>query len=59
MAAQSALAQDVPLIEVDLPQPGEQVTTDDIAVQVNVSNFTVDCAQAGRPTRTAPATSSS
>ena len=42
-------AQGAPAIEVVSPQPGETVTSDDIAVQVNVSDFTIDCAKAGRP----------
>jgi hypothetical protein len=42
-------AQGTPIIEVVSPQPGETVTTDDINVQVTVSDFTVDCAKAGRP----------
>jgi hypothetical protein len=46
---QGARAQDAPAIEVVSPKVGEKVTTDDIDVQVTVSNFTVDCQQAGRP----------
>ncbi len=44
-----ARAQGAPAIEILNPAPGATVTTDDIAVQVRISNFTVDCAQAGRP----------
>ncbi|MGH2614164.1 MAG: hypothetical protein ACRDJC_02905 [Thermomicrobiales bacterium] len=44
-----ARAQDTPAIEVVSPQPGETMTSDDIDVQVEVSDFTVDCAKAGRP----------
>jgi hypothetical protein len=44
-----ARAQGSSTIEVVSPQPGETVTTDDIEVQVEVSDFTVDCAKAGRP----------
>jgi hypothetical protein len=44
-----ARAQEAPAIDVVSPQAGETVTSDDIDVQVAVSNFTVDCAQAGRP----------
>jgi hypothetical protein len=44
-----AHAQGAPAIEVVSPQPGETVTSDDIAVQVEVSDFTLDCAKAGRP----------
>ncbi len=42
-------AQGTPAIEIISPQPGETVTSDDIDVQVKVSDFTVDCAKAGRP----------
>lgn len=42
-------AQGTPAIEVVSPQPGATVTSDDIPVQVKVSDFTVDCLQAGRP----------
>lgn len=42
-------AQGTPAIEVVSPQPGDTVTSDDIAVEVAVSDFTVDCAKAGRP----------
>lgn len=42
-------AQEAPAIEVLSPQAGETVTSDDIEVQVAVSDFTVDCAKAGRP----------
>src|SRR5918994_5489271 len=42
-------AQGTPTIEIVSPQPGETVTTDDIPVQVAVSDFTVDFAKAGRP----------
>jgi hypothetical protein len=42
-------AQGTPTIAVVSPQPGETVTSDDIDVQVEVSDFTVDCAKAGRP----------
>ncbi len=46
----AAQAQDGgPSIEIVSPAPGEQVTTDDIEVTVKVNNFTVDCAQSGRP----------
>ncbi len=44
-----AHAQDTPSIAIVSPTAGNQVTTDDIEVQVKVSNFRVDCAQAGRP----------
>jgi hypothetical protein len=44
-----ARAQDAPTIEVVSPQAGETVTSDDIDVQVEVGDFTVDCAKAGRP----------
>ncbi len=44
-----ARAQGAPAVEVVSPQPGETVTSDDIDVQVKVSDFTVDCAKAGRP----------
>lgn len=44
-----ARAQSAPGIEILSPAPGATVTTDDIAVQVRVSNFTIDCTQAGRP----------
>jgi hypothetical protein len=42
-------AQGTPSIEVVSPQPGATVTSDNIPVQVKVSDFTVDCTQAGRP----------
>ncbi len=46
----AAQAQDGgPSIEVVSPAPGEQVTTDDIEITVKVTNFTIDCAKAGRP----------
>jgi hypothetical protein len=45
----NAHAQAAPSLEIVAPAAGTQVTTDDIAVQVKVSNFTVDCQQAGRP----------
>lgn len=41
-------AQGTPAIEVVSPQAGETVTSDDIDVQVAVSDFTVDCTKAGR-----------
>jgi len=44
-----ARAQGTPAIEILSPQPGETVTSDNIDVQVKVSDFTVDCAKAGRP----------
>ncbi len=43
-----ARAQGTPAIEVVSPQAGETVTSDDIDVQVAVSDFTVDCTKAGR-----------
>lgn len=46
---QEALAQSAPAIQILSPQPGETVTTDEIDVQVAVSNFSVDCSKAGRP----------
>lgn len=42
-------AQDAASIEIVSPAAGAQVTTDDIDVTVKVSNFTIDCTQAGRP----------
>ena len=42
-------AQGAPAIEVVSPNPGDTVTGADIPVEVKVSNFTVDCAKAGRP----------
>lgn len=44
-----AHAQSTPALEIVSPQPDDMVTTDDIAVQVAVSDFTVDCSKAGRP----------
>lgn len=44
-----ARAQGTPAIEVLSPQPGETVTGGDIPVQVAVSDFSVNCAKAGRP----------
>jgi hypothetical protein len=38
-----------PSLEIVSPTAGAQVTTDDIDVQVKVSNYTIDCTQAGRP----------
>jgi hypothetical protein len=45
----AARAQGAPSIEVVSPKPGDTVTGADIPVEVKVSNFTVDCAKAGRP----------
>jgi hypothetical protein len=47
--AHGARAQDAPSLEIVSPAAGTQVTTDDIDVTVKVSNFTIDCSQAGRP----------
>lgn len=49
LLARSVHAQAEPSLEVVSPAPGEQVTTDDIEVTVKVTNFSVDCAQSGRP----------
>ena len=45
----TASAQGAPSISIVSPTDGSAVTTNDIIVQVNVSNFTVDCSQLGRP----------
>jgi hypothetical protein len=45
----SARAQDAPALKILSPSDGAAITSSDIAVQVKVSNFTVDCAQLGRP----------
>lgn len=47
---QVASAQDdAPALTVLSPAAGETITTDDITIEVQVDNFTIDCAQAGRP----------
>jgi hypothetical protein len=38
-----------PSLQIVSPAAGETVTTDDIALQVAVGNFEIDCAKAGRP----------
>lgn len=47
--SQHADAQDAASVEIVSPAAGATVTTDGIAVQVKVSNFRLDCTQAGRP----------
>jgi len=50
LLARGARAQDTaPTLEIVSPAPGAQITTDDIEVTVKISNFTIDCAEAGRP----------
>ncbi len=44
-----ASAQAGPSLEIVSPAAGGQVTTDDIEVQVKVSDFTVDCTKTGTP----------
>jgi hypothetical protein len=44
-----AFAADQPAISIVSPKAGDKITTTDISVQVAVSNFTVDCLQAGMP----------
>jgi hypothetical protein len=38
-----------PSIQIVSPTSGSTLTTDDVALQFRVDNFTVDCAQSGRP----------
>jgi nitrite reductase (NO-forming) len=45
----NASAQDAPSLSIVSPTDGSAITTNDIIVQVEVSNFTVDCSQLGRP----------
>ena len=45
----SAHAQDAPALKVIAPSDGAAITSSDIPVQVEINNFTVDCAQLGRP----------
>ena len=42
-------AQNAPSLSIVSPTAGAAITSTDIAVQVKISNFTVDCAQLGRP----------
>jgi uncharacterized cupredoxin-like copper-binding protein len=42
-------AQNAPSLSIVSPTDGAAITSTDIAVQVKISNFTVDCAQLGRP----------
>jgi hypothetical protein len=49
LLAHGVRAQNTPSLAVVSPKAGDKVTTDNIHVQVKVSNFTVDCLQAGRP----------
>ncbi len=42
-------AQDAPALKIIAPAAGASVTTDDIEVQVEVSNFTLDCQAIGAP----------
>jgi uncharacterized cupredoxin-like copper-binding protein len=44
----SAHAQDAPALKIQSPSDGATITSSEIIVQVEVSNFTVDCAQLGR-----------
>jgi plastocyanin len=44
-----ANAQAAPVLELVTPAAGATINANDIVVQVNVSNFTIDCAQSGRP----------
>ena len=45
----NASAQDAPSLSIVSPSDGSAITTNDIIVQVEISNFTVDCSQLGRP----------
>lgn len=45
----TATAQDTPSFELVSPLDGATIDTTDILVQVNVSNFDVNCAQSGMP----------
>ncbi len=48
--AKSVAAQDrTPSIEILSPAPGSSITSDAIDVKLKISNFIVDCSQAGRP----------
>lgn len=50
LSLRSAEAQgDEPALEIVSPAAGDVVTSDDVEVQVTVSNFTVDCQRAGLP----------
>ena len=49
MTLGSAQAQDAPALKILSPVDGAANTSSDITVQVEISNFTVDCAQLGRP----------
>jgi plastocyanin len=44
-----AHAQDAPALALISPSDGATITANDIFVEVKISNFTVDCAQLGRP----------
>ncbi len=44
-----ASAQDAPTLSIVSPAAGDTVTTDDIEVQVDVTNFTLDCEAIGAP----------
>jgi hypothetical protein len=47
--ARDTQAQMTESVEVISPAPGTQITTDDIDVQLEVSDYTVDCTKAGMP----------
>jgi plastocyanin len=49
MPVASAYAQIAPMLSVVSPSDGAAITTNDIAVEVKTSDFTVDCTQLGRP----------
>ncbi|MEZ4626371.1 MAG: hypothetical protein R2843_16600 [Thermomicrobiales bacterium] len=43
------MAQDAPAIEIVSPANGDLVTSNDLDITVKVTNFTLDCANVGRP----------
>lgn len=46
-----AFAQGAPALSIVSPTAGQKITSTDIPVQVSVSNFTIDCLQAGLPAK--------
>ena len=49
MPVAGAYAQTAPALSVVSPSDGAAITTNDIAVEVKTSDFTVDCTQLGQP----------
>lgn len=44
-----SVAQGTPSLEIVSPSPGETITANEVEITVAVENFTIDCAQTGRP----------